>query len=917
LSDDNDINPPPPPPTDESGISNITIEDEMRRSYLDYAMSVIVSRALPDVRDGLKPVHRRILHSMNENGYDWNKPYRKSARVVCDVIGKYHPHGDQSIYDALVRMAQDFSMRLPLLDGQGNFGSVDGDPPAAMRYTEVRMGKPAHALLEDIDKDTVDFQDNYDNSEREPTVLPARFPNLLVNGAGGIAVGMATNIPPHNLGEVVDATITVMENPAIGFEELNQIVPGPDFPTGGIILGRAGIRAAQSTGRGSVVMRGKVSVEEIRKDREAIIIHEIPYQVNKASMIEKIAELVREKRIEGISDIRDESDRHGMRVVIEIKRDAVADVVLNQLYKFSQLQTSFGVNSVALTGGRPEMMTLKDMLEAFVAFREEVVTRRTKFLLNKARDRAHILVGLAIAVANIDEVIHLIRHAPDPATAREQLMARDWPAKDMAPLIRLIADPRHQLKEDGSYRLSEEQARAILDLRLQRLTALGRDEIGEELEKLGAEIRDYLEILGSRARVQQIIRDELTAVKDEFATPRRTEIADYLGDVEDEDLIAQEDMVVTVSHTGYIKRVPLATYRAQRRGGKGRSGMQTKDEDFVTRLFVADTHTPVLFFSSRGMAYKMKVWRLPLSAPQARGKALVNLLPLEEGERITTIMPLPADEETWGELDVMFATTRGTVRRNKLSDFVEVRQNGKIAMKLDEGDGIAGVETCTDSDDVLLTTAKGQAIRFKVTDVRVFAGRNSVGVRGITLAEGDEVISMTILRGFEATADERAAYIKMRRAMEGEEADGAVEAEDEGSADAGISQDRYIEMGAAEQFILTLSENGFGKRSSAYEYRVTGRGGKGITAMTVNERNGELVASFPVEETDQIMLVTDGGQLIRCPVNDIRIAGRSTQGVTVFRTAEDETVVSVSRISEEVNGDEAGDEGEADAAPEA
>ena len=916
MSDDNEMTTPPPPPPEESGISSITIEDEMRRSYLDYAMSVIVSRALPDVRDGLKPVHRRILHSMNENGYDWNKPYRKSARVVGDVIGKYHPHGDQSIYDALVRMAQDFSMRLPLLDGQGNFGSVDGDPPAAMRYTEVRMGKPAHALLEDIDKDTVDFQDNYDNSEREPTVLPARFPNLLVNGAGGIAVGMATNIPPHNLGEVVDATIAVMENPAINFEELNQIVPGPDFPTGGIILGRSGIRAAQSTGRGSVVMRGKVTIEEIRKDREAIIIHEIPYQVNKASMIEKIAELVREKRIEGISDIRDESDRHGMRVVIEIKRDAVGDVVLNQLYKFSQLQTSFGVNSVALTGGRPEMMTLKDMLEAFVAFREEVVTRRTKFLLNKARDRAHILVGLAIAVANIDEVIHLIRHAPDPATAREQLMARDWPAKDMAPLIRLIADPRHQLKEDGSYRLSEEQARAILDLRLQRLTALGRDEISDELEKLGAEIKDYLEILGSRARVQQIIRDELTAVKTEFATPRRTEIADYLGDVDDEDLIAQEDMVVTVSHTGYIKRVPLTTYRAQRRGGKGRSGMQTKDEDFVTRLFVADTHTPVLFFSSRGMAYKMKVWKLPLAAPQARGKALINLLPLEEGERITTIMPLPEDENTWGELDVMFATTRGTVRRNKLSDFVEVRQNGKIAMKLDEGDGIVGVETCTDSDDVLLTTAKGQAIRFKVTDVRVFAGRNSVGVRGISLADGDEVISMTVLRGFEATADERAAYIKLRRAMEGEELE-AADGEDEGTADAGISQERYIEMGAAEQFILTLSENGFGKRSSAYEYRVTGRGGKGITAMTVNDRNGDLVASFPVEETDQIMLVTDGGQLIRCPVNDIRIAGRSTQGVTVFRTAEDETVVSVSRISEDVNGD-ADDEGSAEeAAPEA
>ncbi len=917
MSDDNEITPPPPPPMDEAGVSTITIEDEMRRSYLDYAMSVIVSRALPDVRDGLKPVHRRILHSMNENGYDWNKAYRKSARVVGDVIGKYHPHGDQSIYDALVRMAQNFSLRLPLIDGQGNFGSVDGDPPAAMRYTEVRMAKSAHALLEDIDKDTVSFKDNYDTTEREPSVLPARFPNLLVNGAGGIAVGMATNIPPHNLGEVVDATIATMEDPAISMERLNEIVPGPDYPTGGIILGRAGIRLAQTTGRGSVVTRGLATIEEIRKDREAIIIHEIPYQVNKSSMIEKIAELVRDKRVEGISDIRDESDRHGMRVVIEIKRDAVGDVVLNQLYKYSQLQSSFGVNSVALTGGRPEMMTFKDMLEAFVAFREEVVTRRTKFLLNKARDRAHVLVGLAIAVANIDEVIVLIRKAPDPATARAELMGKMWPAKDMAPLIRLIADPRHQLTDDGMYRLSEEQARAILDLRLQRLTALGQDEIGQELEKLGTEISDYLDILRSRARVQTIIREELLAVKEEFATPRRTEIADYLGEVDDEDLIAQEDMVVTVSHTGYIKRVPLTTYRAQRRGGKGRSGMQTKDEDFVTRLFVADTHTPVLFFSSRGMAYKMKVWRLPLAAPQARGKALVNLLPLEAGERITTIMPLPADEDTWADLDVMFATTRGTVRRNKLSDFVEVRQNGKIAMKLDDGDGIVGVETCIESDDVLLTTARGQAIRFKVTDVRVFAGRNSVGVRGINLADGDEVISMTVLRNFDATSDERVAYIKMRRAMEGDDGD-AADGDDEISGDAAIDQQRYIQMGAAEQFILTLSENGFGKRSSAYEYRVTGRGGKGITAMAVNDRNGDLVASFPIEETDQIMLVTDGGQLIRCPVNDIRIAGRSTQGVTVFRTGKDEKVVSVSRISEDVNGDddEEGDAGEGPETPE-
>ena len=888
-------------------IRPIAIEEEMKRSYLDYAMSVIVARALPDVRDGLKPVHRRILFSMSENGYDWNKPYRKSARVVGDVIGKYHPHGDQSIYDALVRMAQDFSMRLPLLDGQGNFGSVDGDPPAAMRYTEVRMGKPAHALLDDIDKATVEFQDNYDSSEREPKVLPARFPNLLVNGAGGIAVGMATNIPPHNLGEVVDAAIAVMEDPGITPEALLDIVPGPDFPTGGIILGRAGIRSAYLTGRGSIVMRGRVRIEEIRKEREAIVVTEIPYQVNKASMVEKIADLVREKRIEGISDIRDESDRHGMRVVVELKRDAMADVVLNQLYRFSQLQSSFGVNAVALTGGRPEQMTLKDMLAAFVAFREEVVTRRTKFLLGKARDRAHVLVGLAIAVANIDEVIALIRTAPNPTTARERLMERAWPARDMAPLIKLIADPRHQLFDDGTYRLSEEQARAILDLRLQRLTALGRDEIAEELETLGAEIADHLDVLGSRARVQAIIRDELLAAKTEFATPRRTEITDNDAEVDDEDLIQSEDMVVTVSHTGYIKRVPLATYRAQRRGGKGRSGMQTREEDFVTRLFVANTHTPVLFISSRGMAYRMKVWRLPLAAPQARGKALVNLLPLDEGERITTILPLPQDEALWGTLDVMFATTRGTVRRNKLSDFTEVRQNGKIAMKLDEGDEIVGVETCSDTDDVLLTSAQGQCIRFAVTDVRVFKGRESVGVRGIALADGDSVISLSILRHFEASPAERVAYLKMRRALDGDEAP-PVEAEDTGEDTVSVSQERYIEMGAAEQFVLTVSENGYGKRTSSFEYRLTGRGGKGIVAMAVNERNGALIASFPVEDGDQIMLVTDGGKLIRCPVDGIRIAGRATQGVTVFNTAEDETVVSVEHISEEEAGEDDADE---------
>jgi len=900
-------------------IKPVSIIDEMKRSYLDYAMSVIVSRALPDVRDGLKPVHRRILFSMHENGYTPDKPYRKSARIVGDVIGKYHPHGDQAIYDALVRMAQDFSMRLPLIDGQGNFGSVDGDPPAAMRYTESRLAKAAMPLLEDIDKDTVDFNDNYDNTEKEPSVLPARFPNLLVNGAGGIAVGMATNIPPHNLGEVVEACVAFIDRPEISDEELIEIVPGPDFPTAATILGRSGIRSAYTTGRGSIIMRARSTVEEVRKDREAIIVTEIPYQVNKAALIEKIAELVREKRIEGISDLRDESDRDGMRIVIELKRDAVAEVVLNQLYRYTPMQTSFGANMVALNGGRPELMTLRDMISAFVEFREEVVSRRTKFLLGKARDRAHVLVGLAIAVANIDEVIHLIRTAPDPNSAREALMARDWPAGDVAPLIALIDDPRHRVQEDGTYRLSETQARAILDLRLQRLTALGRDEIADELNKLSDEISDYLDILRSRARIMGIVKDELIAIRDAFATPRRTEILDWAADVEDEDLIQREDMVVTVSHAGYIKRVPLTTYRAQRRGGKGRSGMQTRDEDFVTRLFVASTHTPVLFFSSRGQVYKEKVWRLPLAAPNARGKALINMLPLEEGERITTIMPLPEDEASWASLDVMFATASGNVRRNKLSDFVQVNRAGKIAMKLDEGDAIVDVQICTEQDDVLLTTALGQCIRFPVTEVRVFKGRDSTGVRGISLGEGDKVISLAILRHTDATADERAAYLKLanaaRRAANGDGANGDEESElEEGAADSRLSQERYALMGAAEQFILTISENGYGKRTSAYEYRVTGRGGKGIVAMAVNERNGSLVASFPVEASDQIMLVTDGGQLIRCPVDDIRIVGRASQGVIVFNTAEDERVVSVERISDE--GEDASGNGEAGEASE-
>ncbi|CAM1635162.1 DNA topoisomerase [Bartonella apihabitans] len=902
----------PPDSGNPNGIEPVNIVEEMERSYLDYAMSVIVSRALPDVRDGMKPVHRRILYAMNQMGLSFNKPYRKSAGVVGEVMGKFHPHGDSSIYDALVRMAQDFSLRVPLIDGQGNFGSIDGDPPAAMRYTECRLEKVSDSLLYDIDKETVDFQDNYDGREQEPIVLPARFPNLLVNGSGGIAVGMATNIPPHNLGEIVDGCVALIDNPGITLDEMLKIIPGPDFPTGGIILGRAGIRSAYETGRGSLIMRAKVDIEEIRNDRQAIVVTEIPYQVNKATMVEKIAELVREKRIEGISDLRDESDREGYRVVIELKRDAVADVVLNQLYRYTPLQTSFGCNMVALNGGKPEQMTLLDMLKAFVLFREEVVTRRTKFLLRKARERAHVLVGLAIAVANIDEVIQLIRNAPDPQTARDQLMTRRWPAAEVRHLIELIDDPRHIIHEDNTYNLSEEQARAILDLRLQRLTALGRDEIADELNKIGAEITDYLDILGSRLRVLTIVKDELMAVRNEFATPRLTSFGSGGAEMDDEDLIAREEMVVTVSHSGYIKRVPLNTYRAQHRGGKGRSGMTTKDEDFVTRLFVANTHAPVLFFSSRGIVYKEKVWRLPVGTPQSRGKALINLLPLQQGERITTIMPLPEDEESWSELDVMFATTRGTVRRNKLSDFVQVNRNGKIAMKFDDDeDEILSVDTCTENDDVVLTTADGQCIRFAVSDVRVFAGRNSIGVRGINLGEGDKVISMAILEHVEATPAERSAYLKRavaeRRAAGNDSDDVTISDEEEATGDAELSEARYNELSQHEQMLLTVSEFGYGKRSSSYEFRISGRGGKGIRATDPSKTAeiGKLVAAFPVEESDQIMLVSDGGKLIRVPVAGIRIAGRSTKGVTIFDTAENEKVVSVERISE--SEDEDGD----------
>ena len=911
--------------------------EEMQRSYLDYAMSVIVSRALPDVRDGLKPVHRRILYGMSELGIDWNKKYVKCARVTGDVMGKYHPHGNSAIYDALARMAQDWSLRLPLIDGQGNFGSIDGDPPAAERYTECRLQKAAHSILDDLDKETVDFRDNYDGTLSEPVVMPARFPNLLVNGAGGIAVGMATNIPPHNLSEVIDGSIALIENPEIELQELMQIIPGPDFPTGAFILGRSGIRSAYETGRGSVIMRGRATIEPMRGDREQIIITEVPFQVNKSSMIEKMAELVKDKRIEGISDLRDESDRQGYRVVVELKRDANAEVILNQLYRYTPLQTSFGCNMVALNGGKPEQMTLLDMLRAFVSFREEVVSRRTKYLLRKARDRAHVLVGLAIAVANIDEVIRVIRQAPDPATAREQLMTRRWPAADVESLILLIDDPRHRINEDLTYNLSEEQARAILELRLARLTALGRDEISDELNKIGAEISEYLDILSSRIRIQQIVKDELAAVRDEFGTPRRSVIVEGGPDMDDEDLIAREDMVVTVSHLGYIKRVPLTTYKAQRRGGKGRSGMATRDADFVNRLFVANTHTPVLFFSSRGIVYKEKVWRLPIGTPQSKGKALINMLPLEPGERITTIMPLPEDETTWETLDVMFSTTRGTVRRNKLSDFVQVNRNGKIAMKLDEeGDEILSVETCTGpdalgevaGDDVLLTTALGQCIRFPVDDVRVFAGRNSVGVRGINMGEGDRIISMTIVNHVNAEPWERAAYLKRaaaeRRALTGEtDVEEIALVGEEVTEEGHLTEERYQFLKSQEQFVLTVSEKGFGKRSSSYDFRTSGRGGKGIRATDTSKTAeiGELVAAFPVEDSDQIMLVSDGGQLIRVPVNGIRFASRATKGVTIFSTAKDEKVVSVERINEPEGEDDGeaevdGVETEAAAAPE-
>lgn len=904
----------------EQGVSPVTIEEEMKRSYLDYAMSVIVSRAIPDVRDGLKPVHRRILYAMHENGFTREKPYRKSARVVGDVIGKYHPHGDTAVYDALVRMAQDFSMRLPLLDGQGNFGSVDGDPPAAMRYTEVRMDRPAASLLADIEKNTVNFQDNYDASETEPVVLPARYPNILVNGAGGIAVGMATNIAPHNLGEVIDATLALMENGQLTDDELIEIIPGPDFPTGGEIMGRSGARQGVLTGRGSVTVRAQTTIEEIRKDRFAIVTTELPYQVNKANLQKKIVHLVNDKKIEGVSAVRDESDRVGMRLVVELKRDAVPEVVLNQLFRYTPMQQNFSSNMLALNGGKPMQMSVRDMLEAFLSFREDVIARRTKFDLAKARDRAHILVGLATAVANIDEIIRIIRSSANPKEARENLLARTWSAKGMGSLIALIADPRSRMMDDGTIQLTEEQARAILDLRLVKLTALGMDEITDEAEKLAATITDLLDILRSRARVQAIISEELTEIKEKYETPRRSIFVEGGMDFDDEDLIAVEDMVVTVTAAGYVKRTPLDTYRAQRRGGKGRAGMSMKDEDYVTTVFVATTHTPVLFFSSTGMAYKLKVWKLPPGGPNTRGKALVNLLPLGQDEKINSIMALPENEEDWADMDIMFASRSGGVRRNSLSDFTRVNRNGKIAMKPDEGDGIVDVRICSVDDDAMLTTANGKSIRFRATDVRRFVGRTSSGVRGIKLADGDEVISMAILRHVDIETEEARAYMKhanaMRRALGDETEDDA----DDAVIETALDEQRLGFLQANEQFLLTLANDGLGKRSSSYDYRCMNRGGQGVTAQSL-ERKGDnpdakLVRSMSIEDENQLMIVTDGGQLIRCPVRNISIVSRSARGVTVIKVKDDEHVVSVERIEETEDEDDATEATETSTTPE-
>ncbi len=885
-------------PAEPSEIERIDIVDEMRSSYLDYAMSVIVSRALPDVRDGLKPVHRRILFASQEGGFVAGRPYRKSAKIVGDVMGNYHPHGDSAIYDALARMTQDWSMRVPLIDGQGNFGSMDPDPPASMRYTEARLAKVANSLLDDLDKDTVDFTPNYDGSRDEPQVLPARFPNLLVNGAGGIAVGMATNIPPHNLGEVIDACLAWIDNPMIELEDLMKIVPGPDFPTAPLILGQAGVRNAYSVGRGSIMMRARHKIEEGRGDRRSIVLTSIPFQVGKNSLVEKLAEAAKEKRIEGVSDIRDESNREGVRVVIDLKRDATPDVVLNQIWRHSPAQSSFPANMLAIRGGRPEVLPLKEIIEAFVRFREQVITRRTKFELAKARDRAHILLGLVVAVTNMDEVVRIIRSSASPAEARAALIARQWPIAEIAPYIRLVEAIEAEIEGD-TYTLSDVQVRAILDLRLHRLTALGRDEIGNELKVLAASIEEYLAILADRAKLYEVLREELIAVRDEFATPRLSEIAPAADGIDDEDLIEREEMVVTVTLQGYIKRTPLDAFRAQARGGKGRSGMATKDEDAVTSMFVTSTHTPVLFFSTHGKVYRQKVWRLPEGGPATRGRPMINLLPLATGETIQTVLPLPEDESTWSNLHVMFATANGTVRRNSMDAFTNIPSNGKIAMRFDEGsdDRLIGVALLTEGDDVLLATRQGKAIRFAATDVREFQSRTSTGVRGMTLRDGDEVISLSILGGFAASTEERDDYLRAAP-WKGNEAEPTLKPE------------RVAEFAEAEQFILTVCANGYGKLSSAYEYRRTGRGGQGITNIDNIDRNGPVLASFPAHQSDQLMLVTDQAKLIRLSLSTMRVIGRNSAGVRLFNVADNEHVVSAARIAEEDNGDEPGADGD-------
>lgn len=886
----------------------IGIEDEMKRSYMDYAMSVIVSRAIPDVRDGLKPVHRRILYSMYESGFYANKPYKKSARIVGDVIGKYHPHGDSAVYDSLVRMAQDFSLRAPLIDGQGNFGSMDGDSAAAMRYTESRLAKISHTLLEDIDKETVDFHPNYDGSESEPNVIPAMFPNLLVNGTGGIAVGMATNIPPHNLGEIIDACALYIDNNDIDINELISVVNGPDFPTGGIILGSSGVHSAYLTGRGSVVFRGKCDIED-NNNRQSIIISEMPYMVNKAKLVEKIAELVREKRIEGISDLRDESNKDGVRVVIEIKKDAVAEVVLNQLYSFTQLQTSFGVIMLALDEGMPKVMNLKEVIGAFIKFREVVITRRTIFLLNKARDKAHILLGIRIAVSNIDEVIRIIRGSANPHDAKDQLMTKAWNCSDITSLIKLV-DDKAIISDDNKIHLTEVQAKSILEMRLQRLTAMEKDKLESDLTALTAEVKEYVDILSSREKLLFILKSELLKVKEEYATPRLTEIAQGNFEHDMEDLIQKEDMVVTVTLSGYIKRVPLVTYRAQKRGGKGRSGLSMRDEDILTQLFVGNTHTPMLFFSNIGQVYSLKLYKLPLGNPQSKGRPIVNLLPLKEGEVITNIMPMPENQEEWDNMHIMFATSKGNIRRNDLSDFKKIQANGKIAIRMDEDDTLVNVATCSEEDHILLASKKGKAVRFQANAVRVFRSRTSDGVRGMKLASGDKVISMTILHGIKASMEEREAYLTIpveKRLEIGKDMEEFTPEE----LGVSLSKEQIIDLAKGEEFILTIAENGFGKRSSAYHYRITNRGGSGIVNMVLSDKTGEVVASMPANTNDEIMLITNNGKLIRCRLDAVRITGRSTSGVILFKTEKGEKVVSASLIadsSEEEGESEDGEE---------